>query len=215
MNESNNNQNFNDIFSQPLDNNNPSEPVNPVPVVESPIEPEYVNAKEDTVEIIPEPVNIPIIEEQPAQPVFTFNPNEFNQVNPVPTVDPVEEPIMIDPTQNVEVDTIEIQPEEVVPVPTVDPINPVPIVDIDSEKVNESVEMPTNGFAEMQVAGIDHNKVESKIAPLMSTNDEAVEHEAFTTGTPTTKVNDENSGLKYLLVIGIILVVVIILLPYL
>lgn len=129
--------------------------------------------------------------------VETTNYNPFG--------DGVMEPI----TNPVESAPIASEPEFIFPTENV--INPVPVepVSMESEKIENN--NMNESFTEMPFQGVNQ---EEKIGHEVNiTNRFEQTNEVNTNMSQIVKEEDENAGLKFLLVIGIILAIVVILLP--
>ena len=96
------------------------------------------------------------------------------------------------------------------------PVEPVPIIDILQD---EPADIPNQSFTEMAFAGVNQQQEEAKRVTILESQptvmnvDDQVDRSSNME--PIQKQEDENAGLKFLLVLGIIFAVVIILLPYL
>lgn len=194
---------------------------NPViePQVIQPIVNEYVEPQlvEQVQQVQPQMVQSIVSNEIQTQKVepSIYTGNYVSSINPVP-VQPgttvVEQGM---PQMNIYQDVPmneSATAESVNPVP----VETVPIIDILQE---EQVEPQNQSFNEMAFAGVNQQQEEVKRVTILESQptvmnvDEQVERSSNME--PIQKQEDENSGLKFLLVLGIIFAVVIILLPYL
>lgn len=121
----------------------------------------------------------------------------FGGVTPFQTEEPKQEENQV----NVE------SPVEILPIP-----DEAEIIDV----VDDPVEKPVESFNEMPFAGVNQQDViEEKKENAISTSVIEETIEKNTNMQPVEKVEDENSGLKFLLVLGLIFGIFIILLPFL
>lgn len=78
----------------------------------------------------------------------------------------------------------------------------------------EVTPQPIESFNEMPFVGVNQQELEESKPILENTKPVVEEYSANSNMEPVQKAEDENAGLKFLLVLGIIFAVVIILLPF-
>lgn len=124
----------------------------------------------------------------------------FGGVTPFQTEEPKQEPIIENQNDNNEV------------TPVLNDLNEsTEIIDVPEEEI----EKPVESFNEMPFAGVNQQQEVSEVKENYISNSVIEESEKNTNMEPIQKSLDENSGLKFLLVLGIIFAIFIIILPFL
>lgn len=104
------------------------------------------------------------------------------------------------------------------PIPPVEPVDPVEVISIPEDEFipEQNKEVPMESFTEMPFAGVNQ-QVDGKTvsASVSSEPVHMIEEDKNPNMEPVMRNDDENAGLKFLLVLGIIFAVTIILLPVL
>lgn len=124
----------------------------------------------------------------------------FGGVTPFQTEEPKQEPIVENQNDN----------NEVTPVLN-DSNESTEIIDVPEEEI----EKPVESFNEMPFAGVNQQQEVSEVKENYISNSVIEDSEKNTNMEPIQKSLDENSGLKFLLVLGIIFAIFIIILPFL
>jgi len=192
-------------------------PVQPMPEFNYVIEPQVVQpvVNEQPVQVEPQMVQMPVTNEVQGQAMPFYPENYVETINTVPVQTQIPTIEEVTSQMNVQSEMSINQSangEFVNPVP----VETVPIIDILQE---EQVEPQNQSFNEMAFAGVNQQQEEAKRVTILESQptvmnvDEQIDRSSNME--PIQKQVDENSGLKFLLVLGIIFAVVIILLPYL
>lgn len=124
----------------------------------------------------------------------------FGGVTPFQTEEPKQEPIVENQNDN----------NEVTPVLN-DSNESTEIIDVPEEEI----EKPVESFNEMPFAGVNQQQEVSEVKENYISNSVIEDSEKNTNMEPIQKSLDENSGLKFLLMLGIIFAIFIIILPFL
>lgn len=145
----------------------------------------------------------------------------FGNVTPFDTEEVKDQPVINSNSSDSSLENTSdfIFPEDTfvshVEIPTNEPVSPTSVVEPVSPdiKVEEASSTPQNeSFNEMPFVGVNKQTLSSDTLNTQSTIDyDSVQNSNMH---PIEKAEDENSGLKFLIVLGIIFAVVIILLPY-